>query len=399
MKNKIAILLGLMFCAASAPAEVVESVSFNPSRLGQFERLKISDQLSAPGGVQSSRVTVRSGGRVTAQNAGNYQLDYALSGGQVAMPATLFETTNLKARGGEGEFAREGNGYTSSISTLQGDQVRLKANVLKVNTINVLGSPAQSYDENSIQGLVLGLNDIPNPAATGNCSLQWVERKADDGTKYQVLANSCTSTTTCSRVCLSGFTLNKTSCTCECQKTSCASGYKLNKTTCQCEQEGQWCLGATYSRTAAAGAFDGNLPMSCYTGERSVFTNAYYSSIFPTSSNWLWAAMKYCLGIENYWDVYSDGSYLGCTPGTACAACSQTANQSKRWVFNFKSADNSIRTGSDNYKVILYAWDEAICQYSSEDCSKLLSGSSSSSGITTSTDRITAVDKQLILSD
>lgn len=376
MKNKITILLGLMLCAASAPAEVVESVSFNPSRLGQFERLKISDRLNSPGGVQSSRMTVHSGNRVAVENAGNYQLDYALPSGKVAMPGTQFEATNLKAKGGEGEFGREGNSYVSTVGTLQSDRVRLKANVLKVNQINVLGSPAQSYDENSIQGLVLGLNDIPNPGSTGNCSLQWVERKADDGTKYQVLANSCGSTTSsCSRVCLSGFTLNKTSCTCECKKTSCSSGYKLNKTTCQCEQEGQWCLGATYSRTAAVGAYDGNLPMSCYTGEQGVFTRAYNSAVFPTSSDWLWAAMKYCLGIENYWNVYSDGSYLGCTPGTACSACSQTANQSKRWVFNFKTADNSTVKTRGDYKVVHYAWNEARCQYSSDDCSKLLTGS------------------------
>lgn len=381
MKNKIAILLGMVLCAASAPAEVVESVSFNPSRLGQFERLKISDRLNAPGGVQSSRMTVHSGNRVAVENAGNYQLDYALPSGKVAMPGTQFEAANLKAKGGEGEFGREGNSYVSTVNTLQGDMVRLKANVLKVNQINVEGSPATSYDDNSIQGLELGLNDIPNPStgSTGNCSLQWVERKADDGNKYQVLAANCASISikppACTNTCASGFTQNKYNCACECNKT-CPTGKKLKSSTCTCVDDGQWCLGLTSARKAATSRFELN---SAHTGGCASTSGMMFLACAPSynSSNDFWAAAKSCYSVSDPFTAYANGANLGCTPGKACAACSQTANQSKRWVFNFQCSTSSTHmAGSQEpYVTYGYAWDEAYCQYSSDDCSKLLGGS------------------------
>ena len=40
---------------------------------------------------------------------------------------------------------------------------------------------------------------------------------------------------TCTKTCSSGYTLDKTSCTCKCSKT-CGSGYKLNSSTCTCEK-------------------------------------------------------------------------------------------------------------------------------------------------------------------
>ncbi len=373
MKNKIAILLGMVLCAASASAEVVESVSFNPSRLGQFERLKISDRLNAPGGVQSSRMTVHSGNRVAVENAGNYQLDYALPSGKVAMPGTQFETTNLKAKGGEGEFGREGNSYVSTVGTLQGDMVRLKANVLKVNQISVEGSPAASYDGNSIQGLELGLNDIPNPGSTGNCSLQWVERKADDGNKYQVLATACKATTPeCNKLCGSNFTLNKTTCSCVCTKT-CPTGQKLDSSSCICVNEGQWCLGPTSHKTAATSHFESNLATSgCSSTSSLTFLDCYL-----TFSTDFWVAANSCQGVSDPYSAYSVGANLGCTPGKACAACSKTENQSKRWVFNFQCGDSCQRTAGTTDRVCTYgfAWDEARCQYSSDDCSALLVGS------------------------
>ena len=376
MKNKIAILFGIILCAASAPAEVVESVSYNPSRLGQFERLKISDQLNAPGGVQSSRLTVRTNNRVTVQNAGNYQLDYALPSGKVSMPAAQFEAATLNTRGGEGEFSREGSDYTSTIGTLQGDLVRLKANVLRVNQINVRGTPAASYDGDSIQGLVLGLNDIPNPSSTGNCTLRWVERKADDGNKYQVLATSCAlpgiKPPACPNTCARGFTQNKYNCECEC-KATCSSGQKLNSSTCLCVYEGQWCLSPTSARKAQVWAFDGNIPQSCGSPE-NVSNIMLHASSFPLYSEWFWAAAHYCLQVSDPYAVYASGANLGCTPGKACPACAQSQNQQRRWVFNFKSGSktiNPVASGSGDGRAEVYAWDEARCQYASEDCSKL----------------------------
>ena len=365
----------MVLCAASASAEVVESVSFNPSRLGQFERLKISDRLNAPGGVQSSRMTVHSGNRVAVENAGNYQLDYALPSGKVAMPGTQFEAANLKSRGGEGEFGREGNSYVSTVGTLQGDMVRLKANVLKVNQINVEGSPATSYDDNSIQGLELGLNDIPNPStgSTGNCSLKWVERKADDGNKYQVLAANCASISVnppaCTNLCGANFTQNKYNCACECKKT-CPKGKSLNSFTCTCEDNGQWCLGKTSHKKAAVEYYQGNLPMP------GTCASPRYSSLAACavsfSGNFEVAAQN-CQGVSDPYSTYVNGTSLGCTPGKACAACAQTANQSKRYVFNFQCGYwEDDGSGRNNIVTSSYEWDEARCQYLHEDCTKTL---------------------------
>lgn len=373
MKNKIAILFGIILCAASAPAEVVESVSYNPSRLGQFERLKISDRLNAPGGVQSSRLTVRANNRVTMQNAGNYQLDYAFPSGKVSMPAAQFEAATLNTRGGEGEFSRAGSDYTSTIGTLQGDLVRLKANVLRVNQINVRGTPAASYDGNSIQGLVLGLNDIPNPSSTGACTLKWVERRADDGNKYQVLATVCKGQTpSCNKTCSTNFTLNPNTCECECKKT-CPSGKKLNPSTCTCVSEGQWCLSPTSARKAQVWAFDGNYPQNCYHGDQGGVTHIpLHAAAFSPYVGWFWHAARYCLQVSDPYTAYSSGANLRCTPGKACPACAQSGNQQMRWVFNFQTG--TLKTGLGNRDagtVEVYAWDEARCQYASEDCSKL----------------------------
>lgn len=373
MKNKIAILFGIILCAASAPAEVVESVSYNPSRLGQFERLKISDRLNAPGGVQSSRLTVRANNRVTMQNAGNYQLDYAFPSGKVSMPAAQFEAATLNTRGGEGEFSRAGSDYTSTIGTLQGDLVRLKANVLRVNQINVRGTPAASYDGDSIQGLVLGLNDIPNPSSTGACTLRWVERRADDGNKYQVLATSCASPSikppACTNKCASGFTQNKYTCECECKKT-CPSGKKLNPSTCTCVSEGQWCLSPTSARKAQVSAFVENFPQGCYVGY--VSNIILHAGSFSPQTGWFWHAAHYCLQVSDPYTAYASGANLRCTPGKACPACAQSRNQQMRWVFNFKGGSRIEHGPSQSQsRVEVYAWDEARCQYASEDCSKL----------------------------
>ena len=56
-------------------AEVIDSVSFNPARLGRYETLKVSDQLTTKGGIEANAVTVqvKPGRTVSVNNTGNYK--------------------------------------------------------------------------------------------------------------------------------------------------------------------------------------------------------------------------------------------------------------------------------------------------------------------------------------
>ena len=51
MKNLSWAVLGLLLCVPFTGAETIDSVSFNPARLGRYETLKVSDQLTTKGGI------------------------------------------------------------------------------------------------------------------------------------------------------------------------------------------------------------------------------------------------------------------------------------------------------------------------------------------------------------
>ena len=98
MKNLSWAVLGLLLCVPFTGAETIDSVSFNPARLGRYETLKVSDQLTTKGGIEANAVTVQSGGTVSVNNAGNYKFPATEVKGSVEMTSTDFkaDTKHIK---------------------------------------------------------------------------------------------------------------------------------------------------------------------------------------------------------------------------------------------------------------------------------------------------------------
>ena len=182
MRNLSWVVLGLLLCVPFAGAEVIDSVSFNPARLGRYETLKVSDQLTTKGGIEANAVTVQSGGTVSVNNTGNYKFPVTEVLGSVDMKSTDFKAVTLNSRG-TASFENKSSSAESKISTLNTSTADVRANILDLTNVTV-----PDEDENSLR---LGENDIPRPASVGldNCSnLRWVERTTDDNYKYKVLA-------------------------------------------------------------------------------------------------------------------------------------------------------------------------------------------------------------------
>ena len=188
MKKLFYVLPGLCLFASGAAAEAIDSVSFNPARLGRYETLKVSDQLTTKGGIEANAVTVqvKPGRTVSVNNTGNYKFPVTEVLGSVDMKSTDFKAVTLNSRG-TASFENTSSSAESKISTLNTSTADVRANILDLTNVTV-----PDEDENSLR---LGENDIPRPASVGldNCSnLTWVERTTDDNYKYKVLAfGSC----------------------------------------------------------------------------------------------------------------------------------------------------------------------------------------------------------------
>lgn len=186
MKTFAIALLGLLCAAPCARAELLDTVTFNPARLGQYERLKVSDALTSPGGVQTQSLTVSSSGTVSVDNAGSYQVEQTQAVGAVDMPSTRFETPQVYSQGGAASFESLDEEALSHIENLTHTALKVKANRLNVNRMSVSGANLSDYDGRVVQGLVLGGNDIAAPDASCQ-NMKWFERTADDGNIYKVL--------------------------------------------------------------------------------------------------------------------------------------------------------------------------------------------------------------------
>lgn len=184
MRKLLYILPGLLFLTSWSVAETIESVTFNPARLGRYENLKVSDTLTTQGGINAQAVTVQSGGTVSVENSGNYQADTVDVAGQISMPSTRFVTPSMETKG-TAAFVNKSSNAASEIENLN-SIVRVKGNVLKLGSVTVSGATTTDYDDNSVSGLTLGGNKIPVPTST--CSnLSWISRVADDSNAYKVL--------------------------------------------------------------------------------------------------------------------------------------------------------------------------------------------------------------------
>ncbi|MBR2865455.1 MAG: hypothetical protein IKC13_04195 [Elusimicrobiaceae bacterium] len=175
MKKYILVVLGVFLCVSGAVAENIESVSFNPARLGRFERLKVSDTLSTKGALQTDAATINGNSSgVTIDNAGNYVITTTKANSKVELPNATLTPKTLNLYGGTATFSA-----ASEIETMEqsGD---VPADV-KAATLAMTGHAITVTN-----GLTLGPNRIPVP---GSCSgLGWYHLStSDEHQRFSVL--------------------------------------------------------------------------------------------------------------------------------------------------------------------------------------------------------------------
>lgn len=219
MKRIILVLAVAVLGVAAYAAETVSSVSFNPSRMGEYTYLKVSDKATLSGGLNATTVNIASGGTVTMttdSSARVYEVPTVTGapGAAVNMPNTVFHgnTANTYASY-QSESSSAPSGLLPSVAVKGGtmtfnndsyiqtlDAVNIlkqKVGTLKGGTLEITGnggSTVSLYDSGNTAGFHLAGNDIPEPTAihtntnknlTG-CQLAWEKRKTSASPAQEV---------------------------------------------------------------------------------------------------------------------------------------------------------------------------------------------------------------------
>ena len=279
------LMVAVMPCAV-LQAEVIQTINFNPARLGQYERLKVSEKATFQGGLTAQSMQVRSGGTVSINesNSGALAYDIPLLDGRkgsqtddvvnnfpaeptLDFPGTCFSSLencvgsntttgnlNVKFNGGAASFKGPA-GYNDPASRI--NQITTDANRLRLESVyatvkgklNITGVGTYSYRNLSASTpLRLAGNWVPNwvplPSVDGVSAktLKWETRKTvkhpdkgGESVKILVLDGS-------------GGGTNPPSCTPQtCSPQPCPSGqtgqinYTWNQSQCKCVESSRTC--------------------------------------------------------------------------------------------------------------------------------------------------------------
>ncbi|MBR3603272.1 MAG: hypothetical protein IKL48_01055 [Elusimicrobiaceae bacterium] len=193
--KKIFVMMCLALLSNVAMAEIIDSVSFNPSRLGRYEHLKVSDSLSTGGTVYTQFLSISSKNKVTISKDDSTPLTiFNAQVPMLEMGDTELITDNLSIFGGSLEvtgnasFNGNFNINPASFSAIHAYKLNLPN-----STVSVEGEGESFWNGIGMQktlkkGLVLGGVDIPAPATARCEALQWYTRKDSVTNKtYKVL--------------------------------------------------------------------------------------------------------------------------------------------------------------------------------------------------------------------
>ena len=193
-------------------AETVSSVSFNPSRMGDYTYLKVANKATLKGGLKTPEMNISVGGTISAEYSPNdssrvyvinqlmgnptsaIDMEQAVFHGNIAAQYTGYKSESsllpagllplVTIYGGNQTYLND-----SYIQTLDAvNMLRQRAGELKSTALSVLGSgggTASLYNGGSTYGLHLAGNDIPEPTGShtntgkdlSNCTLVWEKRK------------------------------------------------------------------------------------------------------------------------------------------------------------------------------------------------------------------------------
>ena len=276
-------LMVAMVPCAYVQAEVIQTINFNPARLGQYERLKVSEKATFQGGLTAQSMQVRSGGTVSINesNSGALAYDIPLLDGRKGkndgaavlstFPATptldfggaCFSSLencvsssstgnlNVKFNGGAARFVGP-SGYNDPASRI--NQITTNANQLRLESVyatvkgklNITGVGTYSYRnlDRPTTPLRLAGNWVPLPSTdgVGAKTLKWETRKTvkhpdkgGESVKILVLAGTnppppaCTAQTCSPQPCPSGqtgqinYTWSQSQCKCVESSRTCVS--------------------------------------------------------------------------------------------------------------------------------------------------------------------------------
>lgn len=211
--KKLFLLVFVSLLVGAATAEVIDSVSFNPARLGRYKNLKISDTLSTIGSAETVLFNADSNESVTLSTYGDIDIGSAKAK-TVDMPQANVYSPSVYLMGGALKTKRAslqsgldfgcdgsvGSGSVGSGSTT-GDvgctiPLWVKAGILEMGShalkINGKYVPVFNNSADSFGGIRLGGNVIPVPddfgSGRGCRSLSWYTRyDSATSSNYKVL--------------------------------------------------------------------------------------------------------------------------------------------------------------------------------------------------------------------
>ena len=215
MKNILLVTAALCVLSVAGVAEEIDAVYFNPSRLGNYETLRITNKLTSTGSVTAN--SVRVAGTTTVTASGNslgsstapvYKFTGVIDGknGYINMSGAEFDITEgVTVNGGpsgvaRAQFKKTGSGVFSDLGGvnpspalgLEGNLYGGNLTVDQTDTVKISGVSHQLYGENPrIEGLRLGGNVIPVSSLQNCNSLQFYERITKGGNKVKVLGAAC----------------------------------------------------------------------------------------------------------------------------------------------------------------------------------------------------------------
>lgn len=187
--KKLFLLVFIVSVVGVATAEVIDSVSFNPSRLGRYEHLKVSDKLDV-GCLTTQSMMLDVGCRVTMNYSGSSAVDIGcayVSGVDMDDETTMY-VPSVYLIGGttetNGDVKLNGNLQAPEATSVYANTLNLPNHTVRVNG----GGKLWNGTGSSTMQFVLGGNDIPSPQS-GDCeSLAWFTRKDEKtGADFKVL--------------------------------------------------------------------------------------------------------------------------------------------------------------------------------------------------------------------
>ena len=189
MKKIIYIFMSVLLCGSFVSAEQIQSIMFNPSRLGLYQQLRVTETMRVEGSVKAPVSVIAGNSTVTVQTPFDISIVDGTRG-TIYMPDTeLQQSGQMGVFGGKAYF---GGSVDSEISSLP-EATWLKANQVRLKQLYLKGHMGATFDSDDANTkdqagiLNLGGNVIPYPDESCTGKLAWEDRQVGD-TLYQVLA-------------------------------------------------------------------------------------------------------------------------------------------------------------------------------------------------------------------